>query len=197
MSFGFFLIAEASEVLPEGAEKGGEIPGAGAQIASGSRVQDRGTPSASQGLRRDGGGDQQKASQHAPESDGEEAGCINIDLLIDKVREREPLWNMGDCHHADSIVTCRLWNKVCHAVVEGWEDLNSRAQNKARDKLQKRWRSIKDRFKKEFNKEMMAPSGSGGRRSKYRYARALSFLWTNYSVQKHRLQHWGACIEPF
>ncbi|XP_077113923.1 uncharacterized protein LOC143769312 isoform X2 [Ranitomeya variabilis] len=40
----------------------------------------------------------------------------------------------------------------------------------------KRWRSLRDRFKKEFNKEIQAPSGSGGRRSKYKYARALSFL---------------------
>ncbi|XP_077155748.1 uncharacterized protein LOC143818275 [Ranitomeya variabilis] len=39
-----------------------------------------------------------------------------------------------------------------------------------------RWRSLRDRFKREFNKEMQAPSGSRGRRSRYKYARALSFL---------------------
>ncbi|KAM4012895.1 uncharacterized protein ACNLHF_003128 [Anomaloglossus baeobatrachus] len=85
---------------------------------------------------------------------------------------------MADRRHADTIVTRRLWDEVCHAAIEGWEELNSRAQKKARDKLQKRWRSIRDRFKKELNQEMQAPSGSGGRRSKYRYFRALSFLRT-------------------
>ncbi|XP_077139362.1 uncharacterized protein LOC143804798 [Ranitomeya variabilis] len=40
----------------------------------------------------------------------------------------------------------------------------------------KRWRLIRDCFKKEFNKEMRALSGSGGRRSRYKYAQALSFF---------------------
>ncbi|KAM4023922.1 uncharacterized protein ACNLHF_024882 [Anomaloglossus baeobatrachus] len=158
--------------------------------ASTSRAHDRAPPRPSQGRRRGGGG--HRASQRAPESDGEEAGCINIDLLIDEVRERKPLWNMGDRRHADTIVTRRLWDEVCHAGVEGWEELNSRAEKKARDKLQKRWWSIRDRFKKELNLEMQAPSGSGGRRSKYRYFRTLSFLQTTM----HRLQHSGACIKP-
>ncbi|KAM4018764.1 uncharacterized protein ACNLHF_008007 [Anomaloglossus baeobatrachus] len=144
--------------------------------ASTSRAHDRAPPRPSQGRRRGGGG--HSASQRAPDSDGEEAGFINIDLLIDEVREREPLWNMADRRHADSIVTRRLWDEVCHAAVEGWGELNSRGQKKQRDKLQKRWRSIRDRFKKELNQEMQAPSGSGGRRSKYRYFRALSFLRT-------------------
>ncbi|KAM4025863.1 uncharacterized protein ACNLHF_026295 [Anomaloglossus baeobatrachus] len=170
-------VAETSqEVLPEVDERGGEIHGAGGHSASTSRAHDRAPPRPSQVRRRGGGG--HSASQRAPDSDGEEAGCINIDLLIDEVREREPLWNMADRRHADTIVTRRLWDEVCHAAIEGWEELNSRAQKKARDKLQKRWRSIRDRFKKELNQEMQAPSGSGGRRSKYRYFRALSFLRT-------------------
>ncbi|XP_073403722.1 uncharacterized protein [Dendrobates tinctorius] len=94
---------------------------------------------------------------------------------MDVVREREPLWNMGDRRHADVVVTRGLWEEVCHKVVEDWEDLDARAQNQVRDRVIKRWRSLRDRFKREFNKEMPAPSGSGGRRSKYKYARALSF----------------------
>ncbi|KAM4052703.1 uncharacterized protein ACNLHF_003371 [Anomaloglossus baeobatrachus] len=163
-------------MLPEEDGRGGEIHGAGGHSASTSRAHDRAPPRPSQGRRRGGGG--HSASQRAPDSDGEEAGFINIDLLIDEVREREPLWNMADRRHADSIVTRRLWDEVCHAAVEGWGELNSRGQKKQRDKLQKRWRSIRDRFKKELNQEMQAPSGSGGRRSKYRYFRALSFLRT-------------------
>ncbi|XP_069616226.1 multiple epidermal growth factor-like domains protein 9 [Ranitomeya imitator] len=83
---------------------------------------------------------------------------------------------MSDRHHADIIVTPRLWEQVCQELIAKWEDLDVRAQNQEREKIVKRWRSIRDRFKKEFNKEMQAPSGSGGRRSKYKYAEALSFL---------------------
>ncbi|KAM4029264.1 uncharacterized protein ACNLHF_024348 [Anomaloglossus baeobatrachus] len=136
----------------------------------------RGPQSTSHGCRRERQGGQQRASQYAANSDYTEAGGLDIDLLIDVVQEREPLWNMGDRHHADVGVTRQLWEEVCHEVVEDWEDLDARAKNQARDRVIKRWRSLRDRFKREFNKEMQAPSGSGGRRSKYKYARALSFL---------------------
>ncbi|XP_073403829.1 uncharacterized protein [Dendrobates tinctorius] len=58
-----------------------------------------------------------------------------------------------------------------------------------RDRVIKRWRSLRDCFKREFNKEMQAPSGSGGcRNSKYKYARALSFLWLTM-VSRRSLQY--------
>ncbi|XP_069590128.1 uncharacterized protein [Ranitomeya imitator] len=73
-------------------------------------------------------------------------------------------------------MTRRLWEQVCKQLVDNWEDLDVWAQNQARERIVKRWRSIRDRFKKEFNKEMQAPSGSGGRSSRYKYAQALLFL---------------------
>ncbi|XP_077141391.1 uncharacterized protein LOC143805689 [Ranitomeya variabilis] len=82
---------------------------------------------------------------------------------------------MADRHHADQFVTRRLWEEVCSAVLENWEELDAGAQDLARNRAIVRWRSLRDRFKREFNKEMQAPSGSRGRRSRYKYARALSF----------------------
>ncbi|XP_077137164.1 uncharacterized protein LOC143796873 [Ranitomeya variabilis] len=49
-----------------------------------------------------------RVSQRAPDSDSKEAG-LDIDLLIDLIREWEPLWNMGDRRHADLGVTRQLW----------------------------------------------------------------------------------------
>ncbi|XP_077129677.1 uncharacterized protein LOC143784949 [Ranitomeya variabilis] len=147
----------------------------GSQLSSDSSARSRGPHSGSQGRRRETQGGRYRASQRAPESDGEEGG-LNIDLLIDLIQERERLWNMGARRHADVIVTRRLWEQVCEQLVDNWEDLDVLAQNQACERFVKRWRSIRDRFRKEFNKEMQAPSGSGGRRSRYKYAQALSFL---------------------
>ncbi|XP_077112452.1 uncharacterized protein LOC143767816 [Ranitomeya variabilis] len=116
-----------------------------------------------------------KASQRAPEQSEEEEG-IDVDTLIQAVQSREPLWNMSDRRHADQFVTRRLWEEVCSAVLDNWEELDAGAQDLARNRVIVRWRSLRDRFKREFNKEMQAPSGSRGRRSRYKYARALSFL---------------------
>ncbi|XP_077137141.1 uncharacterized protein LOC143796079 [Ranitomeya variabilis] len=101
---------------------------------------------------------------------------IDVDTLIQEVQNREPLWNMADRRHADQFITRRLWEEVCGAVLENWEELDAGAQDLARNRVIVRWRSLRDRFKREFNKEMQALSGSRGRRSRYKYARALSFL---------------------
>ncbi|XP_077155665.1 uncharacterized protein LOC143818141 isoform X2 [Ranitomeya variabilis] len=115
------------------------------------------------------------ASQRAPEQAEEEEG-IDVDTLIQEVQNQEPLWNMADRRHADQFVTRRLWDEVCSAVLENREELDAGAQDLARNRVIVRWRSLRDRFKREFNKEMQAPSGSRGCRSRYKYARALSFL---------------------
>ncbi|XP_069613614.1 uncharacterized protein [Ranitomeya imitator] len=140
--------AEAAEGLSEGEGMGGETQRAGAQ----------------------------SSSQHAPDSDGEGSG-LYVDRLIEEVREREPLWNMADRSHADQFVTHLLWEQICDNIVANWEDLDPRQQTRERERVMKRCRSLRDRFKREFNKEMQAPSGSRGRRRpQYKYSRALSFL---------------------
>ncbi|XP_069601401.1 uncharacterized protein [Ranitomeya imitator] len=137
-------------------------------------------------------------SQRAPDSDGEDGG-LDVDRLIEEVREQEPLWNMTDRRHADLTVTRRLWLEVCHNVIGNWEDLDPRQQTRERERVTKRWRSLRDRFKREFNKEMQAPSGSRGRQSTYKFSRALSFLQATMlrrsTVCSHREP--ASTLDPF
>ncbi|XP_069611640.1 uncharacterized protein [Ranitomeya imitator] len=154
--------AEVAEGFPEEDEMGGEMPGAGAQ----------------------------SISQRAPDSD-DEVG-LDVDRLIEEVREREPLWNMADRRQADAHVTRRLWEEVCQNILPRWEDLLPRQQTQERESVRKRWRSLRDRFKREFNQEMQAPGGSAGRRrTRYKHSRALSFLWetmlSRTTVCSHRV----------
>ncbi|XP_077155650.1 uncharacterized protein LOC143818116 [Ranitomeya variabilis] len=84
---------------------------------------------------------------------------------------------MGHRWHSDTHVTRRLWEEVSRNVLRSWEDLDPRQQSQECERVRKRWRSLRDRFKREFNQEMQAPSGSSGRRKhRYKYSRALSFL---------------------
>ncbi|XP_077112110.1 uncharacterized protein LOC143767585 [Ranitomeya variabilis] len=166
--------AESDEELSEGGEMGGEMqveeePSAAAAAAEGSPRQ-----SQSRRTRRRG---HPSASQRAPAEEDDDDDDIDIDCLIDEVREREPLWNMADRRHADTGVTRRLWDEVCRNLFPRRESLHPQQQSKLVGKVRKRWRSLRDRFKREFNDEMKAPSGSAGRkRSKYKYGQALSFL---------------------
>ncbi|XP_073419019.1 uncharacterized protein [Dendrobates tinctorius] len=166
-----------SEELPGGDMQGGETQGGGAQSSSQSGAHTRATPRTSQRRRGDASGGRQTVSQRAPQRPIEEGLIINTDDLIHEVETREPQWNMGNRLHADQPTTRRLWDEVCSEVVEDWEELDVRARDLVHDRVITRWRSLRDPFKRDFNKEMQAPSGSGGRRSsRYKYYRALAFL---------------------
>ncbi|XP_073416786.1 uncharacterized protein [Dendrobates tinctorius] len=168
--------AEAEE-LPGGDMQGGEIQGGGAQSSSQSGALTRVTPRTSQRCRGAASGGRRTVSQRAPQRALEEALIIDVDDLIQAVQPREPLWNMANRYHANQPTTRRLWDEVCFKVVENWEELDARARDFVRDRVITRWRSLRDRFKRDFNKEMQAPSGSGGRRStQYKNYRALVFL---------------------
>ncbi|XP_077155907.1 uncharacterized protein LOC143818621 isoform X1 [Ranitomeya variabilis] len=130
-----------------------------------------GSPSRSQSRRNRRRG-RPSSTQRAPDADMDDS--IDVDRLIEEVREREPLWNMADRRHADTHVTRRLWEEVCQNVLPRREDLHPQQQSTECGKVRKRWRSLRDRFKREFNLEMQAPSGSAGRRrTKYKYGPVL------------------------
>ncbi|XP_069608078.1 uncharacterized protein [Ranitomeya imitator] len=167
--------SESDEELSEGTETGGDIQveeEPSSPAAAELPAQREGSPRRSQSRRTRRRG-RPSASQRAPAEDFD----IEIEALIEEVREREPLWNMADRRHADTSVTRRLWLEVCRNIFPRWEDLLPQQQSKLCGKVRKRWRSLRDRFKREFNQEMQAPSGSAGRKKRrYRYAPALSFL---------------------
>ncbi|XP_073422157.1 uncharacterized protein [Dendrobates tinctorius] len=114
---------------------------------------------------------------------------------------------MANRLHADQPTTRRLWDEVCSSVIDNWEELNARARDFVRkyynfsnfifpacevlntkpfffffcftgDRVITRWRSLRDRFKRDYNKEIQTPSGSsGGRRGpQYKNYQALAFL---------------------
>ncbi|KAM4048996.1 uncharacterized protein ACNLHF_000483 [Anomaloglossus baeobatrachus] len=167
--------AAAEAGAPE-AGQGGENSGEGSQDVA-LPVRHRVPPRGSRGRRGRGGGRRHVSQrQQDEESDGGGRG-IDVELLINLVHERQPLWDMQDHRHADSVITRRLWEEVASEVEDGWENLNERAKSKTVRRLIIRWRSLRDRFRRDYNLEMEAPSGSAGRKgSQYRYARALAFL---------------------
>ncbi|XP_069610927.1 uncharacterized protein [Ranitomeya imitator] len=182
---------DAAEGLTEGDGQGGEIQGAGAHSSSQSGARPRVPQSTSHSRRNANRGGRRRASQRAPEQDDEEEG-IDVDTLIQAVQIREPLWNMSDRRHADQLITRRLWEEVCSAVLDNWEELDAGAQDLARNRIIVRWRSLRDRFKREFNKEIQAPSGSRGQRSRYKHARALSFLRSTLLSRSLIHQRWSS-----
>ncbi|XP_073436036.1 uncharacterized protein [Dendrobates tinctorius] len=151
---------------------------------SGART--RVTPRTSQGREGDASGGRQTVSRRAPRRHQEEGVIIDTDDLIHEVEIREPLWNMANRLHADQPTTRRLWDEACSSVIDDWEELNARARDFVRDRVITRWRSLRDRFKRDYNKEIQTPSGSSGERQgpQYKNYKALVFLRSTMACRR-------------
>ncbi|XP_069820686.1 uncharacterized protein [Dendropsophus ebraccatus] len=102
---------------------------------------------------------------------------ISNDLLIQMVQERSALWDHTDPAHSDHHLTQSLWDEVRSVVIKNWNDLSEPEKKKAGKNVIIRWRSMRDRYIRDFHKEQSIPSGSGAtRRNTYRYMNALDFL---------------------
>ncbi|XP_044125663.1 uncharacterized protein LOC122920312 [Bufo gargarizans] len=129
--------------------------------------------------RRGARGGRGRGSRASARTDEEELSGFYIDneLLIHLVEERVPLWYHTDRRHADHHLTRSLWMEICGKILPDWDYLSAGQQEDCKMAVMVRWRSIRDRYKKDYNEEVNRPSGSGGtRRQPYRYAAALGFL---------------------
>ncbi|XP_044134739.1 uncharacterized protein LOC122927188 [Bufo gargarizans] len=131
-------------------------------------------------VRGKGHGSRGRVSRVSPGEDREfVVPCIDNELLIQLVEARHGLWDHTDCHHADHHPTQRLWRQISECLFSGWEDLSAADQKECVDKVTTRWWSMRDRFKRDYNKEVQAPSGSRATSgSTYVYSAALEFLRT-------------------
>ncbi|XP_040275901.1 uncharacterized protein LOC120991076 [Bufo bufo] len=147
--------------------------------------------------RRGARGGRGRGSRASARTDEEELSgfYFNNELLIHLVEERVPLWDHTDRRHADHHLTRSLWMcsirmEICRKMLTDWDDLSEGKQEDCKTAVMVRWRSIRDRYKKD--EEVNRPSGSGGtHRQPYRYAAALGFLRRTLELRRTTSSTWA------
>ncbi|KAH7957368.1 hypothetical protein HPB52_018148 [Rhipicephalus sanguineus] len=85
------------------------------------------------------------------------AGCIDCELLIAAVQCRVPLWMASHKQHKDRNVKTALWSEVAAAVLPN-------VDNKvAVEMAQKRWKSLRDKFRRLLTAVLQARKSGAGR----------------------------------
>ncbi|XP_044142178.1 uncharacterized protein LOC122932059 [Bufo gargarizans] len=128
-----------------------------------------------------------RQTDSSPEEDEEHAVMppIDVALLIQLVEARPPLWDQSEGHHTDHLATRRLWEEVYRGLMPTWETLSRRAQSRCGRAIIMRWRSMRERFIRDFNAQRLTPSGSGASSTcPHPHERALQFL--RYSDELRR-----------
>ncbi|XP_044158279.1 uncharacterized protein LOC122944112 [Bufo gargarizans] len=122
-------------------------------------------------------------------TDEEEFGSCIIDneLLIQMVEDRPPLWDHTDRRHADHHATRLLWLEICKVLVPNWDDLNESQREECWTTILVRWRSMRDRYKKDYNEEVKRPSGlRASQKRLYRTSSSTSLLVKSFQRPEHK-----------
>ncbi|KAG8547190.1 hypothetical protein GDO81_028883 [Engystomops pustulosus] len=102
---------------------------------------------------------------------------FSTEELIHLVEVRPALWDQSDPQHCDQGAIKCLWLKIFKALIPDYEELTTKQRKLVGDRIQRRWRSVRDRFMREVNLNSKIPSGSSApRRSVYKYSGILQFL---------------------
>ncbi|PIO30118.1 hypothetical protein AB205_0216730, partial [Aquarana catesbeiana] len=101
---------------------------------------------------------------------------ISHEAIIAPVHARPELWDSECPGYADRVLKRSKWEEVF--VTPHWDDLSATEQDNRGKEVYTRWRSLRDRYKKELNEERSADrSGAPStRRRPNPHAEALSFL---------------------
>ncbi|XP_063226037.1 uncharacterized protein LOC134532918 [Bacillus rossius redtenbacheri] len=75
---------------------------------------------------------------------------MDVEQLIVEVFARKPLWQVKNCQHHNRGVIDKLWGEVASALESDTEE------------LRKKWKNLKDRFRKELRKIRDKKSGADG-----------------------------------
>ncbi|XP_073423384.1 uncharacterized protein [Dendrobates tinctorius] len=104
-----------------------------------------------------------------------ESTYINVEMLIVLVQERPELWDQRDAHYANRARKEASWRRICRQIFHDFGDRPCEEQQKILDDVMRRWRSIREQYRRE--RQQRSRSGDAGYvKRKYIYYDRLSFL---------------------
>ncbi|XP_071439886.1 transcription factor Adf-1-like [Hetaerina americana] len=103
---------------------------------------------------------------------------FNIESLINEVRARPCLWDLGDPDYANKIKKYKAWEEVCEGIIPNWNKYSEREKEERENEVQKRWRSIRDCYRREIKlqREESRLGSAAAPRKTYLYFNQLIFL---------------------
>ncbi|XP_041982086.1 uncharacterized protein LOC121735352 [Aricia agestis] len=99
---------------------------------------------------------------------------IDTEKVIYEVQQRPLLWHRRNELYKSRAARAAAWLEICHEVIPNFEDLTEDEQTDIDKKIQQRWRTARDMYKKE---KMADNQGFGAKKKKkYEHFKSLTFL---------------------
>ncbi|XP_064108274.1 uncharacterized protein LOC135216735 [Macrobrachium nipponense] len=101
---------------------------------------------------------------------------VDCERLIKEVEKRPALYDFKLKDYCDKHVRRKLWTEVCEAVFSDWNYLTSETKKDKGLLLQRRWKSLRECFRRELKAQQGMPGDGGSNRKKYMHFDQLLFL---------------------
>ncbi|XP_069591711.1 uncharacterized protein [Ranitomeya imitator] len=94
----------------------------------------------------------------------EEPLTIHNETLINLVEANPSIWDQSDSSHHDIVKNRKLWDQIICHFDPRYMEKSTTSKKKIADAVHTRWKSIRDRFVRDYRNSQNAPSGSSGKR---------------------------------
>lgn len=104
---------------------------------------------------------------------------VSQSALIAAVEQHAELWDLEHPQYADRVYKLRAWDEVYKALTSNWDRLSPQDKKLRGDEFRTRWKSLRDRLRRDITDEQLARNGvpaRGPRRRPHPYATELAFL---------------------
>ncbi|KAH9631143.1 hypothetical protein HF086_001078 [Spodoptera exigua] len=109
---------------------------------------------------------------------------FDTDRFITEINNRPATWNALLPEYSNKVLKRNAWDELCQIFYNNFNEKNSKEKNLAVIELQRKWKSIKDAYKRDKAKINNCPSGSGAKpRRPYIYSNLLTFLDQLYEIR--------------
>ncbi|XP_069611091.1 uncharacterized protein [Ranitomeya imitator] len=101
---------------------------------------------------------------------------INIEMLLVLVQERPEIWDQRDGHYSNRARKEAAWRSICGILFPEYEQRPREVQRQIMEDVMRRWRSIRDQYRRERQQRARSGSAAPAKKRKYIYYDQLSFL---------------------
>ncbi|XP_068111617.1 uncharacterized protein [Hyperolius riggenbachi] len=110
---------------------------------------------------------------------------INVQELIRAVEEHPELYDSSLASYSDCYKKKEAWVDVTRRVTPHWQSMSKKERELQERQLKIRWKSLRDRFKRDLNALGSQRSGSAGKKVKiHRFFEKLQFLKVTMQTRK-------------
>ncbi|XP_076034842.1 uncharacterized protein LOC143021317 [Oratosquilla oratoria] len=112
---------------------------------------------------------------------------LDIDRFIVELEDRPAIWDVRCNDYSNKIAKAKAWEEMCDIFVSGFKEMDSAGKNKAAADIQRKWKSLRDCFRRELatTKKEKAGSARESGRKEYMYFKQLSFLLPICKTKPH------------